>query len=113
MGTLVVKTDHDHAMRIGFNYVRDLGEDGRNAIVAEPIPRRVHAFGRHAGAAKPRGGRRQTERLASEVVRRDEQDLHASPFYKQRPTSNPQPPRSALSSPLRAIAKHIDHRLGP
>jgi len=25
----------DHAMRIGFNYVRDLGEDGRAAIVAE------------------------------------------------------------------------------
>ena len=25
----------DYAMRIGFNYVRDLGEDGRNAIVAE------------------------------------------------------------------------------
>src|SRR5260370_36020153 len=23
----------DHAMRIGFNYVRDLGEDGRSAIV--------------------------------------------------------------------------------
>ncbi|HEX9099372.1 MAG TPA: error-prone DNA polymerase [Candidatus Dormibacteraeota bacterium] len=32
--TLPVKT---HAMRIGFNYVRDLGEDGRNAIVAERI----------------------------------------------------------------------------
>jgi len=30
--TLPVKT---HAMRIGFNYVRDLGEDGRKAIVAE------------------------------------------------------------------------------
>ncbi|HSS92349.1 MAG TPA: error-prone DNA polymerase, partial [Candidatus Dormibacteraeota bacterium] len=29
--TLPVKT---HAMRIGFNYVRDLGEDGRKAIVA-------------------------------------------------------------------------------
>jgi error-prone DNA polymerase len=25
----------EHAMRIGFNYVRDLGEDGRKAIVAE------------------------------------------------------------------------------
>jgi len=25
----------DHAMRIGFNYVRDLGEDGRSAIVEE------------------------------------------------------------------------------
>src|SRR4029077_11999257 len=25
----------DHAMRIGFNYVRDLGEEGRKAIVAE------------------------------------------------------------------------------
>jgi len=34
--TQVVKT---HAMRIGFNYVRDLGEDGRKAIVAE----RTHA----------------------------------------------------------------------
>jgi error-prone DNA polymerase len=33
MGTLPVKTEH--AMRIGFNYVRDLGEEGRNAIVAE------------------------------------------------------------------------------
>jgi error-prone DNA polymerase len=31
--TLPVKKTH--AMRIGFNYVRDLGEDGRNAIVAE------------------------------------------------------------------------------
>ena len=31
--TLPVKTEH--AMRIGFNYVRDLGEDGRKAIVAE------------------------------------------------------------------------------
>src|SRR5260370_3446390 len=30
--TLPVKT---HAMRIGFNYVRDLGEDGRNALVAQ------------------------------------------------------------------------------
>jgi len=30
--TLPVKT---HAMRIGFNYVRDLGEDGRKAIVDE------------------------------------------------------------------------------
>jgi error-prone DNA polymerase len=33
MGTLPVKTEH--AMRIGFNYVRDLGEDGRTAIVAK------------------------------------------------------------------------------
>jgi error-prone DNA polymerase len=31
--TQVVKTNH--AMRIGFNYVRDLGEEGRKAIVAE------------------------------------------------------------------------------
>ncbi len=31
--TLVVKTQH--AMRIGFNYVRDLGEEGRKTIVAE------------------------------------------------------------------------------
>src|SRR5258706_14056808 len=58
-----------------------------NAIVAEPIPRGVHARSCHAGAAKPRRGRRQTERLASKVVRRNEQDLHASPFYKQHPTS--------------------------
>src|SRR4029077_16609120 len=33
--TLPVK--NTHAMRIGFNYVRDLGEDGRKAIVAERI----------------------------------------------------------------------------
>jgi error-prone DNA polymerase len=33
MGTQPVKTEH--AMRIGFNYVRDLGEEGRKAIVAE------------------------------------------------------------------------------
>ena len=33
MGTLPVKTEH--AMRIGFNYVRDLGEEGRKAIVTE------------------------------------------------------------------------------
>ena len=33
MGTLPVKTEH--AMRVGFNYVRDLGEEGRKAIVAE------------------------------------------------------------------------------
>jgi error-prone DNA polymerase len=32
-GTLPVKTDY--AMRVGFNYVRDLGEEGRKAIVAE------------------------------------------------------------------------------
>ena len=31
--TLPVKTEH--AMRIGFNYVRDLGEDGRKAIVEQ------------------------------------------------------------------------------
>src|SRR4029077_12229484 len=31
--TQVVKTEY--AMRVGFNYVRDLGEDGRKAIVAE------------------------------------------------------------------------------
>src|SRR5258708_1313307 len=37
--TLPVKKTH--AMRIGFNYVRDLGEDGRNAIAAE----------RHSGGA--------------------------------------------------------------
>ncbi len=29
------RVDSDLAMRIGFNYVRDLGEDGRKAIVAE------------------------------------------------------------------------------
>jgi len=33
--TLPVK--NTHAMRIGFNYVRDLGEDGRKAIVAERV----------------------------------------------------------------------------
>ena len=33
VGTLPVKAEH--AMRVGFNYVRDLGEDGRRAIVAE------------------------------------------------------------------------------
>jgi error-prone DNA polymerase len=33
VGTLPVKAEH--AMRVGFNYVRDLGEDGRKAIVAE------------------------------------------------------------------------------
>jgi DNA-directed DNA polymerase III PolC len=32
LGTLPVKAEH--AMRIGFNYVRDLGEEGRKAIVA-------------------------------------------------------------------------------
>jgi error-prone DNA polymerase len=32
-GTLPVKAEH--AMRIGFNYLRDLGEEGRKAIVAE------------------------------------------------------------------------------
>ena len=32
-GTLPVKAEY--AMRVGFNYVRDLGEDGRKAIVAE------------------------------------------------------------------------------
>jgi error-prone DNA polymerase len=30
-----VRIENTHAMRIGFNYVRDLGEDGRIAIVAE------------------------------------------------------------------------------
>jgi error-prone DNA polymerase len=30
-----VRIENTHAMRIGFNYVRDLGEDGRSAIVAE------------------------------------------------------------------------------
>jgi error-prone DNA polymerase len=30
-----MRIEKTHAMRIGFNYVRDLGEDGRNAIVAE------------------------------------------------------------------------------
>ncbi len=29
------RIENTHAMRIGFNYVRDLGEDGRNAIVVE------------------------------------------------------------------------------
>jgi len=33
LSTLPVKTEH--AMRIGFNYVRDLGEEGRQAIVAD------------------------------------------------------------------------------
>jgi error-prone DNA polymerase len=33
VGTLPVKAEY--AMRVGFNYVRDLGEDGRKAIVAE------------------------------------------------------------------------------
>jgi len=56
-------------MRIGFNYVRDLGEDGRNAIVAErtsaaptllrqlprPPPRRPH---RPPCRSQPRHGRR-------------------------------------------------------
>jgi error-prone DNA polymerase len=33
-----------HAMRIGFNYVRDLGEDGRTAIVAERARRPYTSF---------------------------------------------------------------------
>ncbi len=41
-GTLPVKTEH--AMRIGFNYVRDLGEGGRKAIVAEREHRRYTSF---------------------------------------------------------------------
>ncbi|MFI5283851.1 MAG: DNA polymerase III subunit alpha [Candidatus Dormibacterales bacterium] len=35
---------HTHAMRIGFNYVRDLGEDGRKAIVAERDGRPFTSF---------------------------------------------------------------------
>ena len=34
----------EHAMRIGFNYVRDLGEDGRKAIVAEREHRAYKSF---------------------------------------------------------------------
>jgi error-prone DNA polymerase len=41
-GTLPVKTEH--AMRIGFNYVRDLGEEGRKAIVAERERGRYKSF---------------------------------------------------------------------
>jgi DNA polymerase III alpha subunit len=41
-GTLPVKAEH--AMRIGFNYVRDLGEDGRKAIVAERERRAYASF---------------------------------------------------------------------
>jgi error-prone DNA polymerase len=41
-GTLPVKTEY--AMRIGFNYVRDLGEDGRKAIVAEREHRPYTSF---------------------------------------------------------------------
>jgi error-prone DNA polymerase len=33
-----------HAMRVGFNYVRDLGEDGRKAIVAERDGRPYNSF---------------------------------------------------------------------
>src|SRR5436305_8590712 len=33
--TLPVKTTSTHAMRIGFNYVRDLGEEGRKATAPE------------------------------------------------------------------------------
>jgi error-prone DNA polymerase len=40
--TLPVKAEH--AMRIGFNYVRDLGEDGRKAIVAEREHRPYSSF---------------------------------------------------------------------
>ncbi|HEY8953831.1 MAG TPA: OB-fold nucleic acid binding domain-containing protein, partial [Candidatus Dormibacteraeota bacterium] len=42
VGTLPVKAEH--AMRIGFNYVRDLGEDGRKAIVAEREHRAYKSF---------------------------------------------------------------------
>jgi len=41
--SLPVKT-MTHAMRIGFNYVRDLGEDGREAIVAERAHRPYASF---------------------------------------------------------------------
>ena len=41
-GTLAVKAEH--AMRIGFNYVRDLGEEGRKAIVAEREHRPYTSF---------------------------------------------------------------------
>jgi error-prone DNA polymerase len=41
--SLPVKTI-THAMRIGFNYVRDLGEDGRQAIVAERAHRPYTSF---------------------------------------------------------------------
>jgi len=41
-GTLPVKAEH--AMRIGFNYVRDLGEEGRKAIVAEREHRPYTSF---------------------------------------------------------------------
>jgi error-prone DNA polymerase len=41
--SLPVKTI-THAMRIGFNYVRDLGEDGREAIVAERAYRPYASF---------------------------------------------------------------------
>ena len=43
MSTLPVKT-MTHAMRVGFNYVRDLGEDGRTAIVAERAHRPYTSF---------------------------------------------------------------------
>jgi len=42
VGTLPVKTEH--AMRIGFNYVRDLGEEGRKAIVVERERRPYGSF---------------------------------------------------------------------
>ncbi|MHB8611751.1 MAG: DNA polymerase III subunit alpha [Candidatus Dormibacteraceae bacterium] len=41
--TLLVKT-MTHAMRIGFNYVRDLGEEGRKAIVDERAHGRYTSF---------------------------------------------------------------------
>jgi len=43
MSTEPVKTI-THAMRIGFNYVRDLGEEGRQAIVAERAHRPYTSF---------------------------------------------------------------------
>src|SRR4029077_15723272 len=42
VGTLPVKAEY--AMRVGFNYVRDLGEDGRKAIVAEREHRPYKSF---------------------------------------------------------------------
>ncbi|GAC1474203.1 MAG: error-prone DNA polymerase [Candidatus Dormibacteraceae bacterium] len=43
MSTQPVKT-MTHAMRVGFNYVRDLGEEGRKAIVAERAHRPYTSF---------------------------------------------------------------------
>ena len=42
--TQPVKTQPEYAMRVGFNYVRDLGEDGREAIVAERARRPYASF---------------------------------------------------------------------